>query len=83
MREWIARLRDWTRRDALDRELAEELRFHREQLERDARAAALVTRRGPGRHRCLTLTHPGRTAVAVWIRHPADPGRALAGGPAS
>ncbi|MBV9881080.1 MAG: ABC transporter permease [Gemmatirosa sp.] len=39
MREWIARFRDWLRRDELDRELAEELRFHRQQLERDARAA--------------------------------------------
>ena len=39
MREWLARLIDWFRRDALDRELAEEVRFHREHLERDARAA--------------------------------------------
>ena len=38
MREWLARLRDWLRRDRLDRELTEELRFHREQLERDAGA---------------------------------------------
>ncbi len=38
MREWLARLRDWFRRDRLDRELTDELRFHREQLERDARA---------------------------------------------
>jgi predicted permease len=38
MREWLARLRDWLRRDRLDRELTEELRFHREELERDARA---------------------------------------------
>ena len=37
MREWLARLRDWLRRDRLDRELTEELRFHRAQLERDAR----------------------------------------------
>ena len=37
MREWLARIMDWVRRDALDRELAEELRFHRQQLERDAR----------------------------------------------
>jgi len=37
MREWLTRLRDWLRRDRLDRELTEELRFHREQLERDAR----------------------------------------------
>ena len=38
MREWIARLLDWFRRDTLDREVAEELRFHRQQLERDALA---------------------------------------------
>jgi putative ABC transport system permease protein len=37
MREWLARLRDWFRRNELDRELTEELRFHREQLEREAR----------------------------------------------
>jgi putative ABC transport system permease protein len=36
MREWLARLRDWLRRDQLERELQEELQFHREQLERDA-----------------------------------------------
>ena len=39
MREWLARLGDWFRRGRLDRELTEELRFHREQLEREARAA--------------------------------------------
>jgi hypothetical protein len=38
---------------------------------------------GPGRQGCLTLTHPDGTAVDVWIRHPADLGRALAGGPVS
>ena len=38
MREWLIRLGDWLRRDRLDRELTEELRFHREQLERDARS---------------------------------------------
>ena len=38
MREWLARLRDWLRRDQLDTELAEELRFHRELLSRDAEA---------------------------------------------
>lgn len=37
MRELIARVRDWLRRDELDAELSEELRFHREHLERDAR----------------------------------------------
>lgn len=35
MRETFARLVDWMRRDKLDRELQEELRFHRQQLERD------------------------------------------------
>jgi putative ABC transport system permease protein len=35
MRELLARLRDWLRRDQLDAELAEELRFHRAHLERD------------------------------------------------
>ena len=39
MREWLMRLRDWLRRDRLDRELLEELRFHREQLAREAREA--------------------------------------------
>ena len=55
MREWLARLRDWWRRDRLDRELAEELRFHRAQLQREAQAqgiepgeAAYVARRKLG-----------------------------------
>jgi hypothetical protein len=39
MREWLARLSDWLRRERLDRELLEELHFHREQLEREARGA--------------------------------------------
>jgi putative ABC transport system permease protein len=39
MRELFARLRDWLRRDELDDELADELRFHKEALARDARAA--------------------------------------------
>ena len=38
MREWLSRLIDWTRRDKLEHELTEELRFHRSQLERDALA---------------------------------------------
>ncbi|HUQ83000.1 MAG TPA: ADOP family duplicated permease [Gemmatimonadaceae bacterium] len=38
MREWLARLVDRFRRDRLDAELEEELRFHRSQLERDERA---------------------------------------------
>ena len=39
-RELLARLRDWLRRDRLDDDLAEELRFHRQSLERDGHADA-------------------------------------------
>ncbi len=39
LREWAARARDRLRRDALDRELSDELRFHRERLESDAVAS--------------------------------------------
>jgi len=38
MLEWVAKLRDWLRRDRLDEELKEELRFHQNHLERDAAA---------------------------------------------
>ncbi|MDT7806106.1 MAG: hypothetical protein QOI78_9539, partial [Actinomycetota bacterium] len=44
-------------------------------------AAEVVPLWGPGRQGCLTLTHRDGTAVDVWIRDPADLGRALAGGP--
>lgn len=39
MRETFARLVDWMRRDKLDRELREELQFHRQQLERDTESS--------------------------------------------
>ena len=42
MREWLVRIIDWFRRDRLDAELAEELRFHEAHLERDARAAGVA-----------------------------------------
>jgi len=38
MREWLARIVDWFRRDTLDSELREELEFHRSQIERDTRS---------------------------------------------
>jgi predicted permease len=38
MREWLTRLLDWLHRDALDRDLQQELDFHRQALERDAAA---------------------------------------------
>ena len=43
MREWLARIVDWFRRDRLDAELDEELRFHRAHLERDALATGTAT----------------------------------------
>ena len=43
MRESFNRLLDWFRRDRLSRELAEEMEFHRQLAERDARVAGLAT----------------------------------------
>jgi len=43
MRELFARLGDWLRRDKLENELSEELRFHRERLERDAAERGLAS----------------------------------------
>jgi predicted permease len=42
MRESFNRLLDWFRRDRLEREMAEEIQFHRNLAERDARAAGLT-----------------------------------------
>ena len=42
MREWLARIADWFRRDRLDAELAEELRFHQARLESEVRAAGVA-----------------------------------------
>ena len=42
MRELLTRILDWFRRDRLDAELAEELRFHQAQAERDALAAGVA-----------------------------------------
>ncbi|MCA9736556.1 MAG: ABC transporter permease [Gemmatimonadetes bacterium] len=39
MREWLTRVLDWMRRGHLDSELQDELRFHAEQIEAEARAA--------------------------------------------
>jgi hypothetical protein len=47
MREWLTRIADWFRRDRLDQELTEELRFHREQLEREARADGVPAGQAP------------------------------------
>jgi predicted permease len=51
MREWLLRLFDWFRRGRLQRDLEDELRFHRHMLERDASAgkdASWIARRRLG-----------------------------------
>jgi predicted permease len=70
MREWLARLLDWLWRDRLDRELAEELRFHQQQLERqahdqgiDAIEAAYISRRRIGN---LTRHHEAARERWSW-----------------
>ena len=45
MRELLARLFDWFRRDQLDAELRDELQFHRDALQRDARPGDPVSTR--------------------------------------
>ena len=45
MREWLTRLIDWFRRDKLEAELRDEIRFHHSSLERDARDSDPVSAR--------------------------------------
>ena len=45
MREWLARIFDWFRRDKLEAELRDEIRFHHSSLERDARDSDPVSAR--------------------------------------
>jgi putative ABC transport system permease protein len=45
MREWLTRLIDWFRRDKLEAELRDEIRFHHSSLERDARDSDPVSTR--------------------------------------
>lgn len=68
MRECLARLVDWLRRDRLDRELAEELRFHRQQLERDARHEGATADDAPyvARRRLGNVTRVHETARDRW-----------------
>ena len=47
MRELLNRIIDWLRRDKLEKELTEELRFHRAQLERDALGAGAPADEAP------------------------------------
>ena len=68
MRVWISRLADWFRRDALERELTEELRLHRSLLEHDATtdgASPEDARRDAGR-RLGNTTSVRESAREVW-----------------
>ena len=66
MREWLARLLDWGRRDRLDRELSDELQFHREHLERDARAAGTPDAREAARRQLGNVTRVQEDARDRW-----------------
>ncbi|MGE0441697.1 MAG: ADOP family duplicated permease [Gemmatimonadales bacterium] len=66
MREWWSRLWDWFRRDALDRELREELQFHAEQLERDARANGVPEPARQARVRLGNVTGVREAARRRW-----------------
>ena len=66
MREWLARLLDWGRRDRLERELNDELRFHREHLERDARAAGTADAREAARRQLGNVTRVSEDARDRW-----------------
>lgn len=68
MREFLARLRDWLRRDQLDAELTEELAFHRERLERDAQASGAgdESARRDARCRLGNLTNVRENARERW-----------------
>ena len=66
MREWLARLFDWGRRDRLERELIDELQFHREHLERDARATGTADARDTARRQLGNVTRVREDARDRW-----------------
>lgn len=68
MREWIARIADWFRRDRLERELQEELQFHQQQLERDALHAGTPAgdARNAARRRLGNVTSVAERARDRW-----------------
>ncbi len=75
MRAFLARLLDWLRRDRIDGELQEELTFHRQRLERDARDAGVPEGRiAAASRRALGSTTRTREAVRegaslLWLDH--------------
>jgi hypothetical protein len=65
MREWLARIIDRFRRDRLEAELADELRFHQAQLERDQGDAG-TDAEWAARRRLGNLTRVREDARARW-----------------
>src|SRR5690349_11145758 len=66
MREWLARVLDWMRRDRLDSELADELHFHHQHLERDARASGHDDAHHAARRQLGNLTRAREDARDRW-----------------
>jgi putative ABC transport system permease protein len=74
MREFVARIVDWFRRGTLERELAEEMQFHRTRLEQDAVAAGVpaAAARGVARRRFGNATAVAETTRDRWSIAPLD-----------
>jgi putative ABC transport system permease protein len=74
MRELVARIVDWFRRDALERELAEELTFHQARLEQDALAGGTpaAEARHVVRHRFGSETRVSESTRDRWSIAPLD-----------
>jgi putative ABC transport system permease protein len=74
MREFVARLVDWFRRDKLERELAEEMRFHQARLEQDAVAGGTppAEARDMARRRFGNGTSAAESAWDRWSIAPLD-----------
>jgi predicted permease len=68
MREWLARIFDWFRRDRLDADLAEELRFHQAQVEREAvaRGFSAADANSAARRRLGNVTNVMEQARERW-----------------
>jgi len=74
MRELVARLVDWFRRDALSRELAEEMQFHQARLEQDALAQGMpaADARHVARRRFGSETRAAESTRDRWSIAPLD-----------
>src|SRR4029434_2938797 len=69
MREWISRIIDWFRRDKLDAELRDELQFHRNALERDARPDDPVSARRRMGNTTIAIEQSRERWSIPWLDH--------------